>query len=57
MENLKKEAELLALITEVMGMFSHDMWAIKYDTEGPYTQDAYNNMACAVRELMKEAHP
>ena len=53
----KRSAELFALITEAMGAFSHDMYAIRNDTEGPYTEDLYQNLADAMRKVFEEAHP
>ena len=35
------------LIT-AMGMFIHDLWALKGDTEGPYTEEAYHELADSV---------
>lgn len=32
------------LIT-ALGMFIHDLWAMRYDTEGTYDETAYYNLA------------
>lgn len=35
------------LIT-AMGMFVHDLWAIRGDTEGPYDETAYYDLAADI---------
>lgn len=35
------------LIT-AMGMFIHDLWALKMDTEGPHTEEEYYKLANSV---------
>lgn len=47
----------LSKLIQAMGMFIHDLWALKGDTEGVYTEDAYDSLAIDIQrgfDLMED---
>lgn len=42
-----------AKLIEAMGMFIHDLWALRGDTEGVYDEEAYYDIA---KEILKNCN-